>query len=143
MNTLYKADQMGVNRLAAVRMRSRFLLESVEVYEQMKDKDIADIWILECLDEIISLHGKVLATHKSPDSITDTDIQIAKEYPIEEVIEFHHGKAIAFCHDDKTPSLVKRKNRAICYPCNKSFNAIDVLIYRDGLSFIEAVKRLR
>jgi len=134
---------MGVSRLAAARMRSRFLLESIEVYEQMEDKDVADIWILECLDEIISLNKKIVITHTPPDSITDTDIQIAKEYPIEEVIEFYRGKALAFCHEDKTPSLVKRKNRAICYPCNKSFNAIDVLIYRDGYSFVEAVKRLR
>lgn len=76
--------------------------------------------------------------------LTDDMIQRAREYPIEQVVEFVKGKATAFCHPDKNPSLHhdRKHNRAHCFPCGKSFSALDVLILRDNLSFNEAVKRL-
>jgi DNA primase len=72
-------------------------------------------------------------------------IAAAKETPVTNLIEFdRNGKALAFCHDDKTPSLSynKKANRAHCFPCGKSFNAIDILMVRDNYSFINAVKEL-
>lgn len=80
-----------------------------------------------------------------PVQITDDMIQAAKDTPIETVVRFDRtGKALAFCHADKTPSLSwnRKGNRAHCFPCGRSFNAIDVLIARDGFSFIDAVKEL-
>ena len=80
------------------------------------------------------------------DRITDEDIARAKEYPVNQVVEFdRQGRALAWCHDDHKPSLYygARKNVAVCPVCGKTFNAVDVLMARDDLSFIEAVKRLR
>lgn len=99
-------------------------------------------------DEINSI-SKELRYSESPqttDKITDEMIAKAKDYPIEKIIEFDRaGKAIAFCHPDKTPSLswFKKANKAHCFPCGKSFDTIGVLMERDKLTFHEAVKRLQ
>lgn len=67
-------------------------------------------------------------------SITPEMIERARQFPIENLIEFdRQHKAVAFCHAD---------NRATCFPCNKSFNPIDVLTLRDGMSFRDAVRQL-
>ncbi|MFZ4859227.1 MAG: CHC2 zinc finger domain-containing protein [Desulfuromonadaceae bacterium] len=78
-------------------------------------------------------------------SITPELIEQSRLIPIEQLIEFdRQGKAVAWCHDDKVPSLTwhRSKNRATCFPCGKSFNSIDVLIQRDGMAFVDAVKTL-
>jgi len=78
-------------------------------------------------------------------AITPEMILQARQYPIEQLIEFTHGKAVAWCHHpDKTPSLSWHRagNRAHCFPCGKSFNSIDVLTQRDGMSFKDAVHQL-
>lgn len=78
-------------------------------------------------------------------SITPEMIERARQFPIENLIEFDRsGKALAFCHADNHPSLswYRAGNRATCFPCNKSFNSIDVLTQRDGLSFRDAVRQL-
>lgn len=77
--------------------------------------------------------------------ITPDMIEQARQYPIEDLIQFdRQHKAVAFCHEDNHPSLSwhRAKNRATCFPCGKSFNPIDVLIQRDGITFPDAVKRL-
>ena len=83
--------------------------------------------------------------NKSPGKIDEEMILQAKETLIETVVDFDcNGKSMAFCHPDKHPSLHwnREANRAHCFPCGKSFNAIDVLIDRDGFTFIDAVKQL-
>jgi len=80
-----------------------------------------------------------------PNEITEEMIQRARDYPIEQIIEFDQsGKTLAFCHADNHPSLMwhKARNRCTCFACAKSFNPIDVLIQRDGFSFRDAVRRL-
>lgn len=76
--------------------------------------------------------------------ITDEDIARAKDYPVDQLVEFYKGKAVAWCHADKSPSLHhnRKGNRAHCFPCGKSYNGIDILMTRDGMTFIEAVKFL-
>lgn len=78
-------------------------------------------------------------------SITEQMIEQAREYPIEQVIEFdRQGKALAFCHADNHPSLSwhKNRNRCTCFVCGKSFNSIDVLVQRDHMTFPDAVREL-
>jgi hypothetical protein len=77
--------------------------------------------------------------------VTDELIKQARQYPIDQLVEFdRQGKAQAFCHKDKHPSLSwdKKRNRAHCFPCGKSFNPIDILTTRDGMSFQNAVRTL-
>jgi hypothetical protein len=84
------------------------------------------------------------ANRPQTDDITPEMIASAKEYPIENLVEFHKGVALAFCHPDKSPSLTWRKksNRAVCYPCDKSFDSIQILVERDKISFPAAVRQL-
>jgi hypothetical protein len=85
-------------------------------------------------------------TKKPPDDhITEEMIAIAKAHPIDKIVCFHNGAAIAWCHDDRNPSLTwdKKRNRAKCWPCDKSFDPIQVLRERDGLSFHQAVRQLQ
>ena len=81
---------------------------------------------------------------ESTDRITDEQIEQARAYPIDKLIEFTRGKALAPCHDDNAPSLShdRKRNRATCFVCNKSFNPIDYIIMTDGLKFADAVKQL-
>jgi hypothetical protein len=77
--------------------------------------------------------------------ITDEMIQAARDYPIHHLIDFNRGKAIAFCHEDRNPSMYHqtRLNRACCPVCDKSFDSIEVLIKRDGMTFKSAVNSLQ
>ena len=76
--------------------------------------------------------------------ITDDMIERAKAYPVDRLVEFRNKKAAAWCHEDRHPSLchMTRKNLAWCPVCNQYFDAIGVLMNRDGYSFIDAVKQL-
>jgi DNA primase len=69
---------------------------------------------------------------------------VAKDFPVTQLVEFRGHKATAWCHEDKTPSLwyANRVNRVVCPVCDKKFNAIDICMERDGMSFIDAVKFL-
>ena len=141
-----KARENGIDRVAAVRMRVRYLLQEIDMCSQINyNKDVIDMIIDDDYDEIFYLFNKIKRTEVYTKNITDEDIERAKEYPIENLVEFDsRGKAIAWCHDDKNASmsLWKGKNRVRCWACSVSYNPIDILMDREGLSFIEAVKRL-
>lgn len=78
-------------------------------------------------------------------AITSEMIESAAQYPIENLVEFVNGKALCFNHPEKTPSLshCKSINKCRCFGgCDKTWDSIDVLVSRDGLSFADAVKQL-
>lgn len=149
---------MEISRLAAARMRTRKLLEQLKHVEELKEvarmnsndplEDELDIIEKKYLDEIFYLFNhlekQAEKIYEGNNKITDYDIEQAKNFPIDHVILFVNNKAYAWCHDDRTPSLMhwKKENLARCFVCNKTFNPIDVLVQRDGLSFVQAVKRL-
>jgi len=155
---LKTADEMEISRLAAARMRTRKLLKQLEHLEELKEIAFMseDDWLLnelyslelKHLDEIFYLFNHLdkpaEKIYNGNNKITDYDIEQAKNFPIDHVILFVNNKAYAWCHDDRTPSLMhwKKENLARCFVCNKTFNPIDVLVQRDGLSFVQAVKRL-
>ncbi len=143
------ADEFEIPLKYALKMRVRYLqnlLERLNAYIDEQTDVMPESDVMAVIGELITIRkyqdrvksGVVLK------GITDEMIQQARDYPIENVIEFQRGVAIAFCHEDKRPSLTwhKAKNRATCFPCGKSFSALDVAIERDGFSFIEAVKML-
>lgn len=76
-------------------------------------------------------------------NITDEMLEIAKQYPIDKLIEFQGGKALCFNHQEKTPSMTIFKNKAHCHgACGRSWSVIDVCMERDDMTFVEAVKYL-
>lgn len=146
--TFRMAKEMDKNRLAAARIRIRYLREWID--DCLQDgSDIALHWAERSIAEIEYLlqWGNVeIVQAKTRDDITDHDIEAARNYPIDQLISFDRaGKAIAFCHEDRNPSLswLKKWNKAKCWPCDKTFDSIAVLMERDGYSFVDAVKQLR
>ena len=77
-------------------------------------------------------------------SITDADIEAARAYPIEDLIEgIQRGRVRCPFHNDKTPSMQIKNNKAYCYgACKETWDSVSFLQKKDGISFTEAVKRL-
>ena len=145
--TFRKAALMGISPQAAARMRIRYLQNEVHTCLEYKS-DVSLFWANKAIKEIhhlaINMNKKRKIT-ASADRINDADIESAKQYPVGSLINFQNGVSIAWCHNDKKPSLwyASRRNLAICPVCDKKFNPIDILMGRDGMTFIEAVKNLR
>jgi hypothetical protein len=144
--TFQKAKDLDVNRLAAARVRYRFLDEVVS--DCLEDgSDIALFWAVEALEEMCWLIPRslyeVVPTEAS--GVTDEMIEQANNHPVENLVKISKGKATAWCHDDKRPSLykgTKGANAFFCPVCNKGFGPIQILMSRDGYSFVDAVRQL-
>lgn len=100
--------------------------------------------------------GGFLKTTKSESSLrgenlSDSDIEQAREFPVDELITeriwSYGSRRKTFCpfHQEKTPSFViYPDNSWHCFGCQAhGRNAIDFLMKRGGLSFIEAVRQLQ
>jgi len=73
------------------------------------------------------------------------DINRAKAYPIEQLIEFgSDGFAKCLWHNEKTGSLkwYKKSNNAYCFSCSAKKDSIDVYQIINNVSMSEAVKAL-
>lgn len=139
------AAKFEVHRLAAARIRIRYLKEAIEVYSSYNDP-LIDLWAWEAFEEIIWLLDKSsVVISKYSNSVTPDDIERAKEYPIGQLVpSAQNFRTKAWCHDDKNPSLHVniKKNKCFCNVCCKAFNPIDVLISRDSMKFYDAVRWL-
>jgi hypothetical protein len=142
------AEAMGISIESAIRMRIRYLTDLIcSLPDYIEHGGVTpDMQLGEAVDEILMLK-EYRSNHKKPakpDAITDEQIQAAKDAPIESVVEFVRGNVACPFHDDKHPSAYHgtRVNRLCCPVCNKTWGAIDVLMQRDGYSFIDAVKQL-
>lgn len=150
------AAEFGVSFGLALRQRKSWLQTKEKLFIQQLDLEddpilchykATDIKIIR--DDIIKLNAEIKrieTDNYKPDAITDEMIARARTYPVENLIEFNRaGRALAFCHSDKSPSLSwwKQTNTVTCFVCSKNFDSIAILTERDGLNFAEAVKRLQ
>ena len=145
--TFVMAKKMDKNKLAAARIRIRYLLGAIDAYVN-DSSDIAIRWAWEAIDEAYHLLDKSQYSFSSTDTynkITNEDVEIARKYPVRDLISFTNGKAYAFCHEDKSPSLSywPKGNKVRCFVCDQTFDSIGVLMARDGMSFNDAVRQLR
>ncbi|MBU4210691.1 hypothetical protein KKC08_05115 [Patescibacteria group bacterium] len=83
------------------------------------------------------------------DNLTETDIEIARESRIENLINENPrrmGGNLVFCcpfHDEKSPSFtVFQDNHFHCFGCGQHGDSIDFLMLRDKMPFPQAVKFL-
>ena len=72
------------------------------------------------------------------------DIDKAKAYPIDELLEFRGGFAKCIFHNDLQPSMryYEESNRVHCFSCGKSWDSIDVYQKLNNCSFKESVNKL-
>lgn len=87
--------------------------------------------------------------HTRLKSITDADIERARDYPITELFEQltgqqpRHGMVSCPFHEDKNPSMsLRRHNRYRCFSCGESGDVIDLQMKLGEMGFIDAVKKL-
>jgi len=158
-----RAEFMDFDVAEAMRHRVKYLAEQRDAILQDIEECEDDILFDESLNHItkvylaISVESlkthlkkvnreiKALTTLPREGEITDDDIETARNYPIENIVELRNGRCVAFCHLSDSHSMVKSRtgNYLWCNVCNRAFSSIDVKIIRDGFSFIEAVKQLR
>ena len=153
------SEEMGVPLEHVVWCRLRYLRQEMVKEEQDMEEahergDVTgDVIFLLSLNRFMELakESQAIATAakrrelpSKQGSITDEQIERARQYPVSQLIDFQKGKYSAWCHEDKNPSmyLAPRINKAVCPVCNKYFSSIDILMERDGLTFTEAVKNL-
>lgn len=172
-DNLKMAEEMGLDRTYALNCRKRYLSgrlweiadEEDVILNDMEECPITDCNIVcrpDCrvglavtsfrklekerraAQRELKVMEKLLVFKRRPDEITEEMIEQAREYPVDRLVDFCRGKATAWCHNDRNPSMyhATRKNLAVCPVCDKKFNPIDILIYRDGYTFPEAVKAL-
>jgi hypothetical protein len=144
-----KAREMNISPKIAFEMRVKYLFGQLDLWDDyldLKTSEMPESTYLGIMAEIckIRIYAQNAKLGKKKVGITDANIDSAREYPVEKLIEFNRGTALAFCHADKKPSLTwdKKRNRAHCFVCDKDFSAIDILMERDGVDFITAVKHL-
>lgn len=139
--TLRIAENLGINKVRAANMRIRYLKPLEKTFRCYK---YGKVWANDMKDEIEFLKRFSLMKPDPKREITDQDVEAARNYPINKLIDFNNGTAKAWCHDDHNPSLahLTRINKARCYPCDKTFDSIQVMIDCHGMSFVDAVKFL-
>lgn len=144
------AEQHDMMPLTALAIRRRYLEQQTQIFKNLylayDQIDPFFWWWVDHATELVKVINYI-KNYKQPtgNEITSDMIERARQYPIESLIEFTRGTAIAFCHNDKRPSLSwdKQHNRAHCFPCGKSYNPIDVLVKRDNIPFYKAVRMLQ
>lgn len=134
--------------------------EIIERYEQYKSLTIEDapyieksivayqIPFLEKKADKLKMRIRCLALEaegkKRKDKITPDMIIRAREYPITELLGGQRrGNYLCINHDDRRPSLGVKNNRAMCFSCGFSGDSIDVIMLKENLDFIEAIRRLQ
>ena len=110
---------------------------------------IMDLWELSMLEKKLK---KIMFEYRllkykgeiKQGAINEFMIAKAREYPFELLIEANK-RHFAICpfHNEKTPSFYIKKNFGYCFSCGKSCDTIGLLMERDNISFIEAVKQLQ
>ncbi|GAF89502.1 unnamed protein product, partial [marine sediment metagenome] len=85
-----------------------------------------------------TVRKKVFKDSKNPDTY------VAKQYPIDQLLDFKQNKCACIWHNEKTASMhyYKDNNRVWCFGCGKGGDSIDVFMKVFNVSFSEAVKKL-
>ena len=80
----------------------------------------------------------------SDGKITDADIAKAKEFPINQLLEFKRGFTHCIWHNDINPSMYyyEKSNKVYCFSCSKNADVIDVVQKLKGYSFIQTINFL-
>lgn len=98
------------------------------------------------------LVAKIMNTPKFEGQITQVDIMLAKEVPIETLWDGWERKRKSktgfmarcpFGHQDDSPSFGVKNNLYKCFSCNEGGSAIDFMMKINKMDFISAVKQIR
>ena len=74
--------------------------------------------------------------------ISDEKIEMAREYPFENLIEIKKNFALCPFHNDHHPSFYIKNNYGYCFSCGKSVDTIQFVMETRNMRFKEAVNFL-
>lgn len=150
----------GIPVKEAVTMRLRFLKSRMdelhgEVAEYSVPSRREDAWAVYCLRECrreleaLEREAKALvrflrqgACQEGSALVSKETITAARSYPFGKLLAFKGRMTRCPFHDDRHPSMALYGNRVRCFVCNRSWDTIEFLMERDGLSFRSAVRHL-
>lgn len=126
------------------------LLKTAKHYtsaEQVRDEMFARVSVFESVvfhDEYLSAMEPVVVPKSRYQAKDNTEVELAKSYPISNLITFTHKKACCIWHNEKTPSMAyyPNTNSVYCFGCGKYGDAIDVFRQIHNCTFKEALKEL-
>jgi DNA primase len=116
--------------------------------EQVKDERAARVSVFESVlfhDEYIEkLEPKVVPNSYEYPKKDNSKKEVAKTYPIGNLLKFQQKKACCIWHNEKTPSLTyyPKTNSVYCFGCGKHGDAIDVYRTINDCDFKTAVTEL-
>lgn len=138
------ALDMNISYPSAVKMRARYLVSQMVQCEEWIDGDNVMPQVLtgECIDELSALVRSLQVVPNT--NVTPEMIEQARGVDVRTLIEFKHGKATAWCHADKAPSLtyMSKTNQAWCAACDLWFDSIKIQRELTGVGFKDAVLAL-
>ena len=115
------------------------ILKSLENQQQLKQ-------IQKEISKVIREYEYLFSTDIK-EKISDTDIENAKQYPIQDILgETQDGKFTCIFHSpDNNPSLhyYEKTNSVHCFSCGEGGDSIAVYMQVNNVDFIEAVKQLK
>jgi hypothetical protein len=79
----------------------------------------------------------------STERATPQEIERAKEYPIENIIELKRNTALCPFHNEKSPSFSVKNNRYKCFGCGVGGDSISLIMHIKNMTFKQAVDYLQ
>lgn len=107
-------------------------------YREMED-ELFDLCLEATADNPDLLPKKIV----SEGSVSEIEIQRAREFPITELIENKRMWAVCPFHSDREPSLYLKKNFYHCFACGVSGDTIKLTQHVYNVDFKTAVKMLQ
>ncbi len=155
------AETMQVDFLWALKKRKSFLacknalhteaisnlLSSLSGNNSLT-RELIFTWMKKHNEEIEKLKKEISClkpkNNNSKGKITNDMILRAREYPIKRLLSNPVKNNITNCisHNDKTPSMSMKSNRANCFSCGFKGDSISVYMHLNGADFKTAVKNL-
>ena len=131
----------------------RALMQSAKSYasieEVIADKQSRDAVMLptifheKYIEKAQEAHQR--ANRPVPTSNKTDAVLRAKDYPMDNLIDFKRNFACCPWHNEKSPSLkyYPKTNSAYCFgACGKAYDSIDAYMFKHSVGFMEAVKEL-
>ncbi len=91
------------------------------------------------LKRLLFEYRNIKNPEQNSSGISEEDIEMAKEYPFEELIESKKKFAICPYHNDHHASFYIKGNFGYCFSCGKSVDTIQFVMDTKNISFKEAV----
>lgn len=131
-----------------------FWLAKYELSIEKKEEPTNQVYIKEKLDATLGnirkmlkelyWREKQLSVRGKSNQITRDDIHRARLYDFRGLLSFNRNHCLCPFHNDTQPSMVYNDKRNVvrCYSCNKSWDTIQFVMDKEGLTFPQAVRKL-